>query len=425
MKKASHPSVDTDFDSLPDAWENQYFGNLDSGPLDDSDNDGIPNYQERILTTNPTNPMTNGTRKDGLSDQDGDNVIDIWELEDKTNPLSSASVDLATNFVVLNGKMEHKSTWGFVADAVQFNGTVMRATAIGFETAQMTSSNRIYGVVNEVSGFVQVAGSTYETPTRLMRFRKGVRYAVELTTTSNNLPFVSGKYLWTSSGNSDDPNERYFSYDVGEPETAGYRQTYTANAAGTPLPTDPDLSPNPDVQGTHFTLKSPSQGSPDATLYPTETLALGKHLVVDRNMNGFLGSGDLKDLVFPASTRGLIVDVNNTLVNGALLNADETLTDAEKNNVTPLYGNSRRVEPLLIYFGYGGLPASTAANLKLAPGSENRVRIFDNSTTCPATIAFEPQRQLKLTAGDNYRSGQFRAGKQEFNATKGPEFWLA
>lgn len=44
---------------------------------------------------------------------------------------------------------------------------------------------------------------------------------------------------------------------------------------------------------------------------------------------------------------------------------------------------------------------------------------------CPATITFEPQRQLKLTVGDNYRSGQFRAGKLGFDAIKGPEFWLA
>lgn len=51
----SYPG-DTDADGLPDAWEIHYFGNLDQGPLDDFDGDGVSNLAEYQADTDPTDP---------------------------------------------------------------------------------------------------------------------------------------------------------------------------------------------------------------------------------------------------------------------------------------------------------------------------------------------------------------------------------
>lgn len=45
---------DSDSDGLPDAWEQEYFGDLDEGPGDDSDGDGESNYAEYLADTVPT-----------------------------------------------------------------------------------------------------------------------------------------------------------------------------------------------------------------------------------------------------------------------------------------------------------------------------------------------------------------------------------
>jgi hypothetical protein len=47
--------IDTDGDGLADVWEQTYFGNLNSNPTGDSDNDGISNADEFNDGTNPTN----------------------------------------------------------------------------------------------------------------------------------------------------------------------------------------------------------------------------------------------------------------------------------------------------------------------------------------------------------------------------------
>jgi hypothetical protein len=92
--------ADSDTDSLPDAWEIQYFGNLaQSGSADtdadgrnnaaeylantlpnkaDSDNDGLSDGAEFALTTNPL-----------LADTDGDDLLDGAESLRSTNPLSA------------------------------------------------------------------------------------------------------------------------------------------------------------------------------------------------------------------------------------------------------------------------------------------------------------------------------------------------
>ena len=297
---AGHPDLDLDFDSLKDAWETQHFGSSALQTAEGNpDGDRLSNVQEQRLNLIPTSGQSDGIRADGLSDQDGDNVIDVWELEDGTDPFNASSNDLAKNFVVLLGRMEHRSTWGAVGDVAQFNGTVMRATAVGFENAQLASSNRVYGVVNEVSGFVS-SGANWQSE-KYMRFRKGVEYRVEITTTSNNLPFVSGKYFWRSTGNSDEPSNKFYDYLVEN------RQWYAANSVGTPVAAAA-VTPNPDVNDTHFTQKSSSQGGPDSVMNPTGKL--------------FVGLPEIKDLKDVANTmddavvRPLIVQLPVTSQNG-------------------------------------------------------------------------------------------------------------
>jgi len=46
--------VDADGDGLDDRWEMKWFGNLNSGPKDDPDGDGINNAREQMIGTDPT-----------------------------------------------------------------------------------------------------------------------------------------------------------------------------------------------------------------------------------------------------------------------------------------------------------------------------------------------------------------------------------
>ena len=265
----TYPTLDSDTDGLSDAWETAKFGNTTAHDGNGNpDGDALTNRQEYLLDLNPNLAVTISTYPDGKGDQDGDNVIDIWELEDGTDPKSAASVDLAKNFVVLQGIMEHKNAWGAVGDpAGQFAGTVMRAQVIGFENAQLSSSNRIYGVLNEVAAPFTSSGSGY-TATKSMRFRKGANYQITLTSTSNNLPFISGKYNWVAGGNADEPTYKAFGYVVDG------KQGYVPNASGIAGAANTAAMPNVDVNNTHFTLKSGGQGSPDATMYPLGTLSM-------------------------------------------------------------------------------------------------------------------------------------------------------
>lgn len=47
------PITDTDNDGLDDAWEQEHFASLNSGPRDDPDKDGYQNAREQILHTDP------------------------------------------------------------------------------------------------------------------------------------------------------------------------------------------------------------------------------------------------------------------------------------------------------------------------------------------------------------------------------------
>lgn len=54
-------SFDNDFDTLPDSWEYEYFGNFNYGPNDDPDDDGLTNREEYDQGSNPTESDTPST----------------------------------------------------------------------------------------------------------------------------------------------------------------------------------------------------------------------------------------------------------------------------------------------------------------------------------------------------------------------------
>ena len=104
---------DTDGDGLADAWELQYFGNLDQDGNGDPDGDGATNLHEFNAGTDPTNPDTDGDGmpdgfeinnglnplvNDASSDLDGDGVNNLTEYLQGRNPTKGAIAD--TNSVV-------------------------------------------------------------------------------------------------------------------------------------------------------------------------------------------------------------------------------------------------------------------------------------------------------------------------------------
>ncbi|MBB5350320.1 hypothetical protein HNR46_000544 [Haloferula luteola] len=64
---------DSDFDGLPDAWEMEYFGNLDANPGDDADGDYSSNYDEYLAGTDPDDVAS-------FPDVDEDDLMDGWEI---------------------------------------------------------------------------------------------------------------------------------------------------------------------------------------------------------------------------------------------------------------------------------------------------------------------------------------------------------
>lgn len=118
--------TDSDGDGLDDEWELLHFGNLDQGPLDDPDADGLNNAAELAAGTSPhnsdtdgdglsggdevhlyfTDPLNQDTDGDGLSDgdeiliyftdplnpdSDGDGYDDVTEIAEGTDPNNPAS----------------------------------------------------------------------------------------------------------------------------------------------------------------------------------------------------------------------------------------------------------------------------------------------------------------------------------------------
>jgi hypothetical protein len=79
-------AVDSDNDGLADLWEMDYFQDLDEVASGDPDNDGVSNIDEQTAGTNPAV----GT---GNPDADGDGMADAWEVQYFTNVDQTAEGD--------------------------------------------------------------------------------------------------------------------------------------------------------------------------------------------------------------------------------------------------------------------------------------------------------------------------------------------
>lgn len=63
-------AVDANANGLPDAWEKLYFGNLNHTASEDYDGDGLSNYRENQLGTDPTKADTDGNGINDASDSE-------------------------------------------------------------------------------------------------------------------------------------------------------------------------------------------------------------------------------------------------------------------------------------------------------------------------------------------------------------------
>lgn len=94
-----HPAfVDDDNDGLPDEWERDNFGNLDYGPNDDPDGDGLINREEYKARTNPNKYDTDG---DGWSDYDELITYNTNPLEINDHPTSWFTIILWSVLLIL------------------------------------------------------------------------------------------------------------------------------------------------------------------------------------------------------------------------------------------------------------------------------------------------------------------------------------
>ena len=72
-------TADANGNSLPDAWEQQYSQNGTLDPNADADGDGLTNFDEFKLRTNPMSRITDG-QLDADVDTDGDGVPNLDEI---------------------------------------------------------------------------------------------------------------------------------------------------------------------------------------------------------------------------------------------------------------------------------------------------------------------------------------------------------
>jgi hypothetical protein len=109
---------DSDGDSLPDAWENAQFGNLNQVPSGDPDADQLDNAAEFARSTNPTKADTDN---DGLSDKLEDNSgVYAGPASPGTNPLVGDS----DNDTHLDGGEAAGTALGYESNPLRKNFTV-------------------------------------------------------------------------------------------------------------------------------------------------------------------------------------------------------------------------------------------------------------------------------------------------------------
>src|SRR5581483_6715243 len=118
---------DDNHNGMPDAWEMQYFGNLNQDPNADFDSVGLSNIQEFLHGTDPTNPDT---------DYDGRN--DGQEIIDGTDPLDPNSVlpvqlaywsfDNTTNYAGAQGQSPLIATKAVSVTGIVTNALLLDST---------------------------------------------------------------------------------------------------------------------------------------------------------------------------------------------------------------------------------------------------------------------------------------------------------
>ena len=117
---------------------------------------------------------------------------------------------------------------------------------------------------------------------------------------------------------------------------------------------------------------------------------------------------DHNDWELAATPKSLIVDVNNGLVGGQRRNADTTLPEDEKN-FPGSYIDTKRVEPLYLFFPGGGSLGADKVVLRLVSGAPEKVRIFDSDNPPKAVLGAAVggnQTQYELTAAQKQKGNQ-------------------
>ncbi len=108
-------ALDTDGDSMDDAWETTYFGNLSQTGSGDFDSDGMTNLEEYLGGFNPT-------VDDAFDDADGDRYPNVFELRNSADPNSSSSVPTPTYVVNGAGGGTHTTISAALSAANVVNG---------------------------------------------------------------------------------------------------------------------------------------------------------------------------------------------------------------------------------------------------------------------------------------------------------------
>lgn len=94
-------ATDSDGDSLPDAWEQQYFGGLSASAGGDLDGDGIDNYTEFLQGTDPTQSNLDASLTPAVRlPVSGGTVTTRTPALSVYNPLAESGADVAYEFEV-------------------------------------------------------------------------------------------------------------------------------------------------------------------------------------------------------------------------------------------------------------------------------------------------------------------------------------